>query len=152
MHSVLIVDDEPFVRLSLASMRAWEEDGFDLTHEASNGKEALEVLAAHPEIDMVLLDLSMPVMDGIEFLKRREGRAPVVIVLSAYDDFHLVRNAFTLGAADYVRKEEIEGDSLLAVLKKAAAGIEKPHDDGSSLIEQQAGRLPQGADAPRSSC
>ena len=137
MHSVLIVDDEPFVRLSLASMRAWEEDGFDLSHEASNGKEALEALAAHPEIDMVLLDLSMPVMDGIEFLKRREGRAPAVIVLSAYDDFHLVRNAFTLGAADYVRKEEIEGDSLLAVLKKAAAGIEKPHDNGSSVIESR---------------
>lgn len=69
MHGVLIVDDEPFVRLSLASMRAWEEDGFDLSHEASNGKEALEVLANHPEIDIVLLDISMPVMDGIEFLK-----------------------------------------------------------------------------------
>ena len=48
-----------------------------------------------------------------------------MIVLSAYDNFHLVRTAFTLGALDYVRKEEMEGDSLLAVLKKAAAGIEK---------------------------
>ena len=74
MHSVLIVDDEPFVRLSLASMRAWEEDGFALSHEASNGKEALEVLAAHPEIDIVLLDISMPVMDGIEFLRAAGGQ------------------------------------------------------------------------------
>lgn len=137
MHSVLIVDDEPFVRLSLASMRRWEEDGFDLTHEASNGKEAMEVLAAHPEIDLVLLDLSMPVMDGIELLKRRQGRTPVVIVLSAYDDFHLVRTAFTLGAVDYVRKEEMEGDSLLAVLKKAAAGIERSREAGSSVIERR---------------
>ena len=137
MHSVLIVDDEPFVRLSLASMRAWEEDGFSLSYEASNGKEALEVLAAHPEIDIVLLDISMPVMDGIEFLKRRGGRTPVVIVLSAYDNFHLVRTAFTLGALDYVRKEEMEGDSLLAVLKKTAAGIEKTVEADASLIERR---------------
>ncbi|MGD0728094.1 MAG: response regulator, partial [Spirochaetia bacterium] len=98
MHSVLLVDDEPFVRLSLASLRQWEEDGFSLRFEASNGREALAVLAAHPEIDMVLLDITMPVMDGIEFLRRvaageggRRENPVAVIVLSAYDDFHLVR-------------------------------------------------------------
>ncbi|HUI70791.1 MAG TPA: helix-turn-helix domain-containing protein [Spirochaetia bacterium] len=137
MHSVLIVDDEPFVRLSIASMRAWEEDGYDLTHEASNGKEALDVLAAHPEIDLVLLDISMPVMDGIEFLRHRAGSGAAVIVLSAYDDFHLVRTAFTLGAVDYVRKEEMEGDSLLSAMNKAAAGMEKSRDAGSSVIERR---------------
>jgi two-component system response regulator YesN len=139
MHGVLIVDDEPFVRLSLASMRSWEEDGFDLSHEASNGKEALEVLANHPEIDIVLLDISMPVMDGIEFLRRASNASATraVIVLSAYDDFHLVRTAFTLGAVDYVRKEEMEGDSLLAALKKAAVGIDKSRDSGSSVIERR---------------
>lgn len=137
MHNVLIVDDEPFVRLSLANMRPWEEDGFDLSHQASNGKEALDVLTAHPEIDIVLLDISMPVMDGIEFLRRKAGGAQAVIVLSAYDDFHLVRTAFTLGAVDYVRKEEMEGDSLLAALDKAAAGIEKTRDPGSSLIDRK---------------
>jgi two-component system response regulator YesN len=139
MHSVLIVDDEPFVRLSLASMRAWEEDGFDLSHEAPNGKQALQILKAHPEIDIVLLDMSMPVMDGIEFLRRckENGKAPTVIVLSAHDDFHLVRTAFTLGAVDYVRKEEMEGASLLAVLKKAAAGIAKAPGADSSIIERK---------------
>jgi len=140
MHAVLIVDDEPFVRLSLASMRAWEEDGFDMSHEASNGKEALEVLANHPEIDIVLLDISMPVMDGIEFLKRASNgdAAPrAFIVLSAYDDFHLVRTAFTQGAVDYVRKEEMEGDAILGALRKAAAGIDKSRDPGSSIIERR---------------
>ncbi len=137
MHSVLIVDDEPFVRLSLASMRAWEEDGFTLSFQASNGKEALEVLAAHPEIDIVLLDISMPVMDGIEFLKHRGAKTPAVIVLSAYDNSPLVRTAFTLGAIDYVRKEEMEGDSLLVVLKKVAAGIEKTQQADASLIERR---------------
>lgn len=141
MHSVLLVDDEPFVRLSLASLRPWEEDGFSLRFEASNGREALAVLAAHPEIDMVLLDITMPVMDGIEFLRRlAAGEAgvredpPAVIVLSAYDDFHLVRTAFTLGARDYVLKAEMEGESLLSLLRATAEGIEESRERTSSIL------------------
>jgi two-component system response regulator YesN len=143
VHSVLLVDDEPFVRLSLASLRCWEEEGFSLRFEASNGREALAVLAAHPEIDMVLLDITMPVMDGIECLRRiaaGEGghgdAPPAVIILSAYDDFHLVRRAFTLGAKDYVLKAEIEGDSLLALLKKTAADIAESRERTSSIIDR----------------
>ena len=144
MHSVLLVDDEPFVRLSLASLRCWEEEGFSLRFEASNGREALAVLAAHPEIDMVLLDITMPVMDGIECLRRiaegeggRRDAPPAVIVLSAFDDFHLVRTAFTLGARDYVLKTEMEGESLLALLKKTAAGIEESRERTSSIIDRR---------------
>ena len=143
MHSVLLVDDEPFVRLSLASLRCWEEEDFSLRFEASNGREALAVLAAHPEIDMVLLDITMPVMDGIECLRRiaageggHRDAPPAVIVLSAYDDFHLVRTAFTLGARDYMLKAEMEGDSLLALLQKTAAGIEESRERTSSIIDR----------------
>jgi two-component system, response regulator YesN len=143
VHSVLLVDDEPFVRLSLASMRCWEEDGFSLRFEAANGREALEVLSAHPEIDMILLDITMPVMDGIELLRRIDaGEAgqrdapPAVIVLSAYDDFHLVRTAFTLGARDYVLKAEMEAESLLALLRKTAAGIEESRERTTSIIDR----------------
>ena len=123
MHSVMVVDDEPFVRLSIASLAAWEEEGFDFGFEAANGEEALAQLALHPEIDIVLLDMSMPVMDGLEFLRRlqdreshrpRLGALPAVIVLSAHDDFHLVREAFTLGAGDYLLKSELEAQALKA--------------------------------------
>src|SRR6185436_16941709 len=104
MHSVLVVDDEPFVRLSLVSLHPFGAEGFDFAAEAGNGAEALAVLAAHPEIDIVLLDLSMPVIDGLEVLRRLRAeplpRPIAVIVLSAHDDYHLVRDAFKLGAAD----------------------------------------------------
>jgi YesN/AraC family two-component response regulator len=127
MHSVLVVDDEPFVRLSLASLRDWKREGFDFHFEAGNGLEALTVLSAHPEIDILLLDISMPVLDGIGLLRRlasgqlqRETGLPAVIVLSAYDEYHLVRTAFTLGARDYLLKSELEGETLLAMLKKTA--------------------------------
>lgn len=130
MHSVLVVDDEPFVRVSLASLRAWEEDEFEFRHEASNGREALQVLAEHPEIDLVLVDLSMPVMNGIEFLRRLPdfcrdvGRTPpVALVLSASNDFPLVREAFTLGARDYLLKAEVEGDRLFELLTRACEGL-----------------------------
>jgi two-component system, response regulator YesN len=143
VHSVLVVDDEPLVRLSLASMRAWEDDGFSLRFEAANGREALAQLEAHPEIDMVLLDISMPVMDGIEFLKSlaageggRKEHPPAVIVLSAFDDFHLVRTAFTLGARDYVLKSEMEGESLLALLARTAEGMQESRERTSTIMER----------------
>lgn len=144
MHSVLVVDDEPFVRLSIASLRDWEREGFSFRFEAGNGREALEALDAHPEIDIVLLDISMPVMDGIEFLRRmaagegvHPGGAPAVLILSAYDEFHLVRTAFTLGAADYVLKTEMDGESLLALLRKTALGIEESRERSSAIVERK---------------
>ncbi len=141
MHSVLVVDDEPFVRLSIASLRPWGEDGFDFMAEAGNGAEALAALEARPEIDIVLLDLSMPVMDGLEFLRRlgadRARPHPAVVVLSAHDDFHLVRQAFQLGARDYLLKGEMDGTSLRAALDKAASGIEESRERDRAIVERR---------------
>jgi len=123
VHSVLVVDDEPFVRLSIASLRTWGDDGFDFLAEAGNGAEALAVLAARAEIDIVLLDLSMPVMDGLEFLRRmnaeRSRRPPAVVVLSAHDDFHLVRQAFQLGAS--------AASGIAESLERDAAIVQRRH-------------------------
>lgn len=140
MHSVLVVDDEPFVRVSIASLRPWGEEGFEFL-EAAHGAEALEVLAGRPEIDIILLDLSMPVMDGLAFLRRLAEapprRPPAVVVLSAHDDYHLVRQAFTLGARDYLLKSEMDADSLRAVLDKAAAGIADSQERDEAIIQRR---------------
>jgi two-component system response regulator YesN len=141
VHSVLVVDDEPFVRLSIASLRPWGDEGFDFLAEAGNGAEALAALEARPEIDIVLLDLSMPVMDGLELLRRLPGlpgrRPPAVVVLSAHDDFHLVRQAFTLGASDYLLKGELDGGALRAALDKAAAGIAESRERDAAIIQRR---------------
>ncbi len=140
MHSVLVVDDEPFVRLSIASLRPWGDEGFDFLAEAGNGAEALEAIAARPEIDIVLLDLSMPVMDGLEFLRRlppAPARRPAVVVLSAHDDFHLVREAFTLGASDYLLKGELDGAALCAALEKAASGIAESGERDAAIVQRR---------------
>src|SRR5262245_41166830 len=141
MHSVLIVDDEPFVRLSLASLCQLPGDGFDCAAEAANGAEALAALVVHPEIDIVLLDLSMPVMDGIEVLRRLRAEPPArpiaVVVLSAHDDYHLVRNAFQLGAIDYLLKRELDVDTLRAALDKAASGLAPSSERTAAILQRR---------------
>lgn len=141
MHSILVVDDEPFVRLSLVSLHPVDADGFDFAAEASNGAEALAILAARPEIDIVLLDLSMPVLDGLEVLRRLRAeplpRAIAVIVLSAYDDYHLVRDAFKLGATDYLLKRELDADGLRTALAKAASGLVPSGERTAAILQRR---------------
>lgn len=141
MHSVLVVDDEPLVRLSLASLPPFGVEGFDLAAEAANGAEALDILAARPEIDIVLLDLSMPVMDGIEVLRRLRAGAvahtTAVVVLSAHDDYHLVRDAFQLGAVDYLLKRELDAQTLRAALDKAAAGLAPSGERTAAILQKR---------------
>jgi two-component system response regulator YesN len=141
VYSVLVVDDEPFVRLSLISLHSFDAEGFDIAAEAANGAEALAILAARPEIDIILLDLSMPVMDGLEVLRRLRAeplpRATAVIVLSAHDDYHLVRDAFTLGATDYLLKSELDADTLRAALAKAATGLAPSGERTAAILQRR---------------
>lgn len=141
MHSVLVVDDEPFVRLSLLSLHPQGAEGFDFAAEAGDGAEALAILAARPEIDIVLLDLSMPVMDGLEVLRRLRAAPPphptAVVVLSAHDDYHLVRDAFQLGAIDYLLKRELDAGTLRAALDKAASGLLPSPERTQAILQRR---------------
>jgi two-component system response regulator YesN len=140
VHSVLVVDDDPFVRLSLVGLHP-SDDGFDFTAEAGNGAEALAVMAAHPEIGIVLLDLSMPVMDGLEVLHRLRTDPPAhpmaVVVLSAHGDYHLVRGAFKLGAIDYLLKSELDADTLRSALDKAAAVLAPSGERTAAILQRR---------------
>ncbi len=145
MRTVLIVDDEPLVRVTLRSMTQWERWGFACTAEASNGEEALAALASHPEIALVILDLVMPRMDGLELLKAMHERGPMpqVIVLTAHEEFPMVREAFQLGAADYLLKSELEPERLEPLIAAAAVRIER--FGGGSAVAGHAVALKQDA-------
>ena len=100
--TVLVVDDEPGVcRLFEKVLR---EEGYR-TIVASSGREALE-LAGDAQPDLILLDIVMPGMDGVETLRelRRRGHAAVVIMLTAQGSLQTAREAMLLGAYDYVTK------------------------------------------------
>jgi two-component system response regulator AtoC len=113
---VLIIDDEPGLRKTVS--RILEEEGYE-TVTASDGKEGLDkALAGAP--DMVLTDVRMPGMPGLEFLERyrAEGGEALVIVMTAYGSTELAIEAMKKGAYDYVPKP-FSADQLVLVLRKA---------------------------------
>ncbi len=102
MRSLLIVDDEEKIRHMLA--RFFETRGFS-TQMAASGTEALERLEQQAP-DCLLLDIRMPDISGLEVLKAAKARYPgiTVVMVTAMDDQDLARQAFELGASDYVTK------------------------------------------------
>src|SRR3954468_3316348 len=125
MLKVIITDDEIQIRKGLRMKVDWEAEGFDIAGEASNGKEALELLR-NLEIDLVITDMRMPIMDGLELAKRCQQEFPKVkvIVLSGYSDFELVRGSMKEGVKDYLLKP-VAPDELVEALQKIRKEIEE---------------------------
>jgi two-component system response regulator YesN len=124
MCKIIIVDDEKLLRQGFIHMTDWSEYGFRIIGEASNGSEALRLIEEnHP--DIVVTDIRMPVMDGIELTRIIKARFPAiqVIILSSYNDFDYVRETLTLGALDYLLKPKMEYKELLNLLEKARQKI-----------------------------
>lgn len=119
MKKVLIVDDDTIVRITLRTMIDWEKHGFEIVEDASNGEQALEVLRNRP-VDLMIVDMKMPIMDGIHLLRKisEEKFSVCSVVLSSYDDFKMVREAFRLGAFDYLLKGDINEEILVRLLNK----------------------------------
>ena len=143
MHQVLVVDDEPLVRLTLKNMRDWEAFGFFFAAEAAHGKQALEIIQANPAIDIVILDITMPVMNGLEVIQQLHAseHPPEILILSCHNEFEFVRQAFKSGVHDYVLKSEMEPETMLAHLQAIAKRIDatrpRPKSDGDALLEQK---------------
>jgi YesN/AraC family two-component response regulator len=122
----MLVDDEPFIREEFKSLVDWNKHGFNILHETYNGEEALKAYNQEP-VDIIITDLKMPVMDGLTLIERVRHEVPGVhfIVLSAYDEFHLVKNAFKLGVHDYILKSEMDADQIITVLNKTREHLER---------------------------
>lgn len=117
MLKVLIIDDESLVRLGLKSMINWEELGYEIIGEASNGQQGLDlIMKANP--DIVISDIKMPVMDGLEMMRQvvKSNLKPEFVILSGYNEFNLVKQAMKQGAAEYLIKLDLEPDVLVNVL------------------------------------
>ncbi|HSX42706.1 MAG TPA: response regulator transcription factor [Candidatus Saccharimonadales bacterium] len=115
---VLIIEDEQL--LNEAYARVLGAANIALLR-AYNGKEALDILATEKP-DIILLDLRMPVMDGIEFLKELKPKETMpnakIIVFSNYDDQHEIDEAFSLGAMHYMLKAWATPDELVKLIRE----------------------------------
>ena len=121
MYNLLLVDDEPLIKVAFQSAVEWGKNGFLLAATASNGQEALHIVETQ-HIDAVITDLKMPGMDGLALiheLKKRSFIGPI-LVLSNYSDFDSVRAALTDGAYDYFLKINMNGESIGEHLEKMA--------------------------------
>ncbi len=126
MLNVLIVDDEPFIRQGLAVLIDWEAEGFCISGEAANGQEALSLLEKQ-HFDLIIADIRMPVMGGIELLKHTRDRGlsnARFVILSGYFEFEYAKDAIRYSCSDYILKPINEQD-LLALLRKIAADYER---------------------------
>ncbi|MFC4810836.1 response regulator [Paenibacillus sp. GCM10023250] len=118
---VLLVDDEPPITRNLEKVIPWSMLGLEIAGTAKNGVEALELLTANPA-DLVLCDIRMPVMDGLELVRqiRERGLPCDVIMLSGYQDFAYTRSAIQYGVKDYILKP-IPYDELTGVIARVMA-------------------------------
>ena len=134
MIKIMVVEDDILSRIGLVSMLKAESDKFEVVAQADNGKAALDRIEI-TQPDIILTDVEMPVMNGIELIKEIKNRGLNIrfIVLSAYSQFNYVREAMILGADDYLLKLELDQEKLVKLLLTVASKINKVENDGNEL-------------------
>lgn len=135
---ILLVDDEPAIKISFRQLTDWSKTPYALCQTASNGEEALAYIRTHP-VDIIITDLKMSIMNGIDLIRalKQEHWDIPTMVLSNYSDFELVREALTAGAVDYMLKANISADLLLEHLDKIAINIQDRQRDREEALRQK---------------
>jgi two-component system, response regulator YesN len=105
MYKAIIVDDEALVRIGLKNTIQWEGHGFELIGDYANGRDALEAIEQYKP-DLVISDISMPFMDGLELAGVIASNFPYtkMIILTGYDDFEYAQQAIRLKVSDFILK------------------------------------------------
>ncbi|MBP1964940.1 response regulator [Paenibacillus aceris] len=124
MIKMIVVDDEVWVRERLIHTIEWDQLGIEVVDEANCGKEALDK-ALQVEPDIILTDIRMPNMDGLDLIQSLRDRQirTKVIIISGYSDFEYAQKALSLGAFDYILKP-VEDHDLLHVVGKCLEQIQ----------------------------
>ncbi len=131
MFKLLIVDDEPLVQVGVKSMLNWGDYEIEVIGSASNGKQALDIIESNLP-DIVITDIKMPIMDGLELTKycmKNFVNPPVFIILTSYEEFELAKQAIRCNVIDYLIKLELDASLLQESIKKALVQVRKKHEE-----------------------
>jgi YesN/AraC family two-component response regulator len=139
MYKVLLIDDEKWVRAALRWTLEKTGLSFRVVQECENGLEALDWLKTN-QVDLVFTDVSMPVMDGLSFVKmlRQQSEKPDVIIISVHEEFQYVQQALRHGVADYLLKP-VELVDLTACLEKWLQQNARQQEPQLKKVEEAAG-------------
>ncbi len=145
MYTLIIVDDESEIRKGLIEIINWEQEGFTVVGEAENGLDALQLAETTP-IDLVITDIRMPFMDGLQMAREIRKIQPMVsfIILSGFDDFEYTRKAIQIKISDYVLKP-VSSEELIPILRSVKASMDErfaQHRDVRLLKERFNASLP----------
>lgn len=131
--SILIIEDEFYFRQALKKYIAAYSEEFEVCGEARNGQDGLEKLL-DMKPDIALVDITMPVMDGITVIKKaKEAHSKTkVIILTGYGEFEYAKKAIQLGVQDYLLKP-LQSDELYQSLQKASRTIDRERETENTL-------------------
>ncbi len=119
---IIVVDDDNIIRMGLTKMIEKIDESYEVISSFQNGALTLEYLKNHSkEVDLVITDIKMPVMTGIELIEnsiKELDKSPLFLVLSGYDEFNYVRDTMKMGAFNYLLKP-IKRDELKKILKES---------------------------------
>lgn len=126
MFKVLIVDDDMIVRVGIKMIADWKKHEMEVIGEASDGYQGMEIFHLYNP-DLILTDIKMPGMDGIEMLKqiRAENSDVRIILLTNYDDKENLKEAIRYGANDFIAKNELNEEMMEKLLQKEFYELQK---------------------------
>ncbi len=143
MYKVLIVEDEDIIRKGIAYTMDWMGMGCTIVGEAVNGAEGLEKIK-ELEPDIVLADIMMPIMDGIEMIRRAKEEASFKpVILTSYADFEYAKKAIDLNVSAYLMKP-VDEEELKKNIAKIISEIERDREyDRLTEMKSPADRAPE---------
>ena len=137
MYQLLIVDDEPLVQAGIRSMLNWNEMNIDICGTAMNGQAALKIIE-ETSPDIVITDIKMPVMSGLELAKvcreRYGENSPYFIILTSYEDFQMARDALSYQVSDYLVKLELTPEVLKNAIDRVITQISQSRKKQMSAV------------------
>lgn len=128
MYSLIIVEDDDSIRSGLVHLFPWEDCGFTIAGDFSNGRLAWNFLREHPETNAVLTDIKMPVMDGLALTQRIYEELPDihVFLISGFQDFAYAQTAIRYNVKDFLVKP-IKHQNLMLTFLKLKDELDKLH-------------------------
>ncbi|MFC4322393.1 response regulator [Litchfieldia salsa] len=135
MKKIFLVDDEIAIRNGIGKSIDWMSEGFVYCGDASDGEIALPLIEKHKP-DIVITDIKMPFMDGLELSRLLSLKMPStkIIILSGHDEFEYAREAMRIGVNEYCLKP-VSSQDLLKILKKVSSQIDKANHTQKRLSD-----------------